>query len=1136
MRICTRALLSQVLLLVALCRGQQADPDDSVRALEAASRLNELAQNIRYYDEVLTQSARNYAFTEDAKWLKRYRDAEPVLDKAIQEAMTGEDSTGRHDLSTVNAANVALVEMESRAIQLVTEGRARAALKILDSDRHREQKEIYGRALTDYVARRHQLLDAALLATVRDHPPIPFTAEEKAWLREHPVIRVHNEKAWPPFNFFEHGEPRGLSIDYMNLLSRRIGVQVEYVTGPSWSEFLSMLRDKELDVMLNIVQTEDRQEYVLYTEPYIRNPNVIVSRKDEPLESVEQLDSRVVSFPKGFFYEEVLAKSYPGIRRLPVADTLASLKAVALGEADACLGEEAVVRYLVAQNLLAGLRISGEVNIGNPDFVNLRLGVRDDWPLLRSVLSKAAAAVAATEMARIRHKWLLASEKEQGRVQLTDPEKAWIEEHKVIRVGVDPTWAPIEFIDSDGNHKGLSSDLLDMLSERLGLQFEPVRGLSWADVLEGMKAGQVDMLSAAAATPGREQFASFTAPYITLPLMVFTRNEHPYIGNMNELSNDLTAVVDGYAVMGWLRRDWPNLRLLPVGSVEEGLQAVVSGKAAHYIDALLTTSHSIQRLGYAEIKVAGGTPYKFELCLAARHDWPHLQSILQKGLDSITDEEHNSLLREWRSIQYEHGFDYAMLWQALAVAAAVLALFIYWNRRLAREVNERRQAQAALRASREQLRLVFDSVEMGIVLLDAETRRIVDATPMAVRLYGGTRKRDMVGHVCTDVFCPDAEGCPVLDHGQTVDQSERTLMRLDGTRVPILKTVTPLELGGKNHLLESFVDLSERKAMEDELRRSEERFRQTFEHAPVGIVRADAQGHFTEVNTQFCRMLGYTADELRGKSFLSITFPDDQRESRGVVDALQTGNRDTLSLDKRYVRKDSTVLWGFTTVTAQRDADGAILELLAAVEDITERREAEEHLRLTRFAMDSAGDAVWWHASDTGQLLYVNEHACTSLGYSREELLGMRVADIDPDFRDGKWPDISSGMGKGTALAFPSHHRRRDGSVFPVEIAARHVEHEGRGLVVAFARDVSERERTAAELRNRASELERFNRLAVGRELRMIEIKREINTLLEQLGQGAKYRIVTEQGSTAEAETTDGRTGDVQGRANGSGV
>jgi len=244
------------------------------------------------------------------------------------------------------------------------------------------------------------------LSRPSEHVGIRLTDKERAFLDTHPRIRVHNEKDWSPFNYHEYGSPRGLSIDYMNLVANRLGIQVNYVTGPSWDDFLGMMKRKELDVMLNIVRTDEREAYILFTEPYARAPNVIVSRESKPYERMAELEGKTVAFPKGFFYEEVLTASFPGIRRLPLPDTLACLKAVSKGKADAVLSEEVVINSLIHRNMLTGLRITGEAKMGHPDFTNLRLGIRDDWPFLHSALMKAMADISPQEMRRVREQWL----------------------------------------------------------------------------------------------------------------------------------------------------------------------------------------------------------------------------------------------------------------------------------------------------------------------------------------------------------------------------------------------------------------------------------------------------------------------------------------------------------------------------------------------------------------------------------------------------------------------------------------------------------------------------------------------------------------------------------------------------------
>ena len=96
-----------------------------------------------------------------------------------------------------------------------------------------------------------------------------LSAEELAWIADHPTIRVHNEMDWPPFNFNVDGQPTGYSIDHMNLIAAKTGLNIEYVSGPSWNQFLEMMRSGELDVISNAVPTKERQAYmnVLHDPP-----------------------------------------------------------------------------------------------------------------------------------------------------------------------------------------------------------------------------------------------------------------------------------------------------------------------------------------------------------------------------------------------------------------------------------------------------------------------------------------------------------------------------------------------------------------------------------------------------------------------------------------------------------------------------------------------------------------------------------------------------------------------------------------------------------------------------------------------------------------------------------------------------
>ncbi len=139
-----------------------ADLEDTTQDLYNKDELNELALHIKYYDEVLTQAARNYAFTEDTKWKDRYKAAEPELDKIIKESIMRGDELEQNFFTNVDAANTELVKMEYGAIELIDQGKAADAIKILESKQYWDLKNIYAQGLADYAEERKREESAAL--------------------------------------------------------------------------------------------------------------------------------------------------------------------------------------------------------------------------------------------------------------------------------------------------------------------------------------------------------------------------------------------------------------------------------------------------------------------------------------------------------------------------------------------------------------------------------------------------------------------------------------------------------------------------------------------------------------------------------------------------------------------------------------------------------------------------------------------------------------------------------------------------------------------------------------------------------------------------------------------------------------
>jgi two-component system, cell cycle sensor histidine kinase and response regulator CckA len=134
-----------------------------------------------------------------------------------------------------------------------------------------------------------------------------------------------------------------------------------------------------------------------------------------------------------------------------------------------------------------------------------------------------------------------------------------------------------------------------------------------------------------------------------------------------------------------------------------------------------------------------------------------------------------------------------------------------------KQEDTRKQAEETLRENEERLNTILDCIQAGIVVIDAETHKIVDANPAAIKIIGDP-KEEIIGHVCHKYICPAEKGaCPITDLGQQIDHAERVMLTANGEEVPILKTVTPILLGGKECLLCTFIDISDKKNLEAQL-------------------------------------------------------------------------------------------------------------------------------------------------------------------------------------------------------------------------------------------------------------------------------------------------------------------------------
>ena len=535
-----------------------------------------------------------------------------------------------------------------------------------------------------------------------DAQPDVLTPAERVWLARHPDIVLGVGEEWVPWVVKRgDGQSTGFAADHLALLGRKLGIRLGLEAGP-WRKIVAKAESLQLAGLTLSAPLPERQAHFLFTGVFHTVHAFIYLRTGERIDSSDlaAFGGKRVGYLKGVLRLEKQLAAYPGIVAAPLEGLEALAQGLLEGSLDAVLSSYDL-EYWRASHGVLGFSPTRIVRDTPPQMV---ISVRKDWPELVGILNKGLAAITPEEMAELYRRWFGSDylrRVEAAQVPLTAGEQAWLAAHPVLRAGIDSGWAPVEFADEKGIPQGISVAYLKRLETLLGVHFELVTTANWEQSLQGLETGTVDILPAATATPDRLSRMHFTKPFLSFPAAIFSAADVAYLGGIQALEGKPVAVIRDEAPQEWLQADWPKVDLLDVANTQEAVRMMAKGDVFAFIGNLATTSYYIGQSGLTQVKVSGETPYSFQLGMAVRHDWPILASILQKGLEAIPKQEQNAIYNEWISIRYKQSVDYTRLWQVSAAALLILAVILYWNRKLAGEVMRRRRVEAALNEAKE---------------------------------------------------------------------------------------------------------------------------------------------------------------------------------------------------------------------------------------------------------------------------------------------------------------------------------------------------------------------------------------------------------------------------------------------------
>jgi ABC-type amino acid transport substrate-binding protein len=442
-----------------------------------------------------------------------------------------------------------------------------------------------------------------------------LTPTERAWLAAHPDIVLGVGEEWAPSVIKDaDGRFGGFAFDHLDLLNRKLGTHIRLEAGP-WHAMVEKAETGRLAGLNLSAPVEQRKADFLFTQTFNAIHYFIYLRTGEPVPraGLDGLRGRRVGYLKGILYLRNLLATHPAIQAMPLDGTEALANALLGGEVDAVVDSYGLEHWRASHGVLgfAPMRMLPESQ------TNLVMSIRKDWPELVEILNKGLAAITREEMAELYRRWFGQDylSRIAPQAALTAEEQAWLTEHPVLRASIDAHRAPVEFVDEAGNPQGISVVYLQRLEKLLGLRIEWVQGLAWAEAKQRLADGGLDVLPTMAVTPDRQRSIHFTEPYLSFPVVIFSAADVAYLGDPRALAGKTVAIVQGEAIQDWLRRDWPQLALLPVANTQEALRQVAAGQAFAFVGNLVTTSYYIGQSGLSQIKVAGETSYVYQVAM-----------------------------------------------------------------------------------------------------------------------------------------------------------------------------------------------------------------------------------------------------------------------------------------------------------------------------------------------------------------------------------------------------------------------------------------------------------------------------------------------------------------------------------------
>jgi len=842
---------------------------------------------------------------------------------------------------------------------------------------------------------------------------IQFSNAELEWIKKNPRIVFHTDNNSPPYQYQSlSGSIQGITVDLLKVLQKHTGIEfvIECHTQKEYVNLANM-GDAQIFGMWPRFASNAVEDF----SPSVTIINGYLSLFAESRAKVQSLldvtKSRVVTIsgtnnrlPDEFSTRNTIVE---------VNSTQEAISYVLSGKADYMLEFSEVAKYHLQKNQVSTIN---EVYTHSVPDEGVFM-IHKDSPQLLSIVNKCISELEQSDVAMVMKKWH-STRKNHSLINLSREEQEWLKQNPVIRIGSDGLWPPIEWINQAGDFNGLAIDYMKEVEKITGVTFQlEIENDWWGAILPAAGKKRVDGFLALTRTPERDKLLTFTKPYISFPLKLFTRSSSPYIGDLSELHGKRVAVGENYVGEYFLKRDHPGIILVNVKEANDGLKAVRQNRADAFLGNFFTTSYLITRHSYRDLKVSGDTPYSDSLSIALRNGLKDAIPIIQKALDAIPEHRKQQIYSRWVPITIQPPADYTHLWKILIPVLLLLVLVIVLNKQLKAKVKrqvekvldiekQKHLAIKELAVSREKYQNLIETTDDLITSVDRDGKFIY-CNHKAEQIYG-LSAGECVGRLAFDFIHPDDRE-ETIAWFLTMLETHQVQGNIENRQVSITGEVKDLswncrfqyEDGLFKHVDAIARDITDRKRVERKLEREQIFVSTVLDNVPGLLYVYSSSGKLVKWNKAFEKITGYTFDELNNR-YLEDWFIDDQMnldKVRSTVKKVHDIGYGEVEAELQ-IKGGEKVPFHFNGTLVDMEGESY---LIGVGTDLRERRESEAEIRKgrrqLRTIIDTMPSALIGINGEQAVVLW-NTKAHQSTGVSPEDAMGKQLCSLMPYFND----------------------------------------------------------------------------------------------------------------------------------------